>query len=59
MICTELESVLLKLPCVLDAGVVGFPDRVANEVPLAWVVKDPDTVGSDLEIELQLAGDYH
>ena len=47
---------LLKLPCVWAAGVIGFPDRNCNEVPMAWVVKDPDTVGSDLEIELKLAG---
>ncbi|XP_072396743.1 luciferin 4-monooxygenase-like [Diabrotica undecimpunctata] len=47
----ELEAVILNHPKVLDVGVVGAPDELAGELPLAFVVKRP---GVDLtEKELQ------
>jgi long-chain acyl-CoA synthetase len=34
----EVESVLLEHPAVRDCGVVGFPDSVAGEIPVAFIV---------------------
>jgi fatty-acyl-CoA synthase len=35
----EVERVLLEHPDVLDAGVIGRPDRKWDEVPVAYVVR--------------------
>lgn len=35
----ELEAILLTHPDIKDAAVVGLPDEVAGELPLAFVVK--------------------
>ncbi|KAJ9580127.1 hypothetical protein L9F63_004200 [Diploptera punctata] len=40
-ITTKLEAVLLAHPDIQDAGVIGVPDEVAGELPLAFVVKQP------------------
>ena len=37
----ELESILLTHPKIRDAAVVGLPDEIAGELPLAFVVKQP------------------
>ncbi|RDI45368.1 acyl-CoA synthetase (AMP-forming)/AMP-acid ligase II [Nocardia mexicana] len=37
----EIEEVLFKLAGVLDAAVVGVPDERWGEVPLAFIVADP------------------
>lgn len=39
----EIENVLLKHPDVLSAAVVGVPDRIFAEVPVAYVVKKGDS----------------
>ena len=36
-----LEDVLLSHPGVTDACVIGVPDAVAGELPMAFVVKAP------------------
>ena len=36
-----LEDVLLSHPGVSDACVIGVPDAVAGELPMAFVVKAP------------------
>ncbi|XP_026319426.1 4-coumarate--CoA ligase 1-like [Hyposmocoma kahamanoa] len=36
---SELESVILQHPAIKDVGVVGIPDKVAGEVPVAFAVK--------------------
>ncbi|RZC32784.1 AMP-binding domain containing protein, partial [Asbolus verrucosus] len=38
----ELESLLIQHPAVKDAGIVGIPDERAGEVPLAFIVKQPN-----------------
>jgi crotonobetaine/carnitine-CoA ligase len=42
----EVEAVLLEHPGVLDAAVVGVPDPVRDEVPVAFVVPGTDTSDS-------------
>ncbi|OXU30119.1 hypothetical protein TSAR_003795 [Trichomalopsis sarcophagae] len=38
----ELEAILLTHPEIKDAAVVGLPDEVAGELPIAFVVKQPN-----------------
>ena len=38
---SELEGFILTHPAVADVGVVGKPDPVAGQLPMAWVVKKP------------------
>jgi acyl-coenzyme A synthetase/AMP-(fatty) acid ligase len=40
---TELESIILQIPGIADAAVVGIPDAHAGEVPCAFVVCHPDS----------------
>ena len=37
----EVEAVLAGHPAVLEAAVVGRPDAIRDEVPVAFVVPDP------------------
>ena len=39
----ELEGILLSHPSIADAAVIGAPDEAAGEVPVAFVVKKPNT----------------
>ncbi|XP_070505425.1 luciferin 4-monooxygenase-like [Chironomus tepperi] len=41
----ELEGLLMSHPKVRDAGVIGIPDEIAGELPMAFVVKEE---GSDI-----------
>ena len=43
----EVESVLAEHPSVLEAAVVGEPDPIRDEVPVAYVVLHPDRPGVD------------
>lgn len=43
----EVESVLLEHPAVRDCGVVGRPDTVAGEIPVAFVVLRDGSVASE------------
>lgn len=38
----ELEAILLTHPEIKDAAVVGLPDEVAGELPIGFVVKQPN-----------------
>ncbi|KAG0564053.1 hypothetical protein KC19_8G079400 [Ceratodon purpureus] len=39
----ELESLLLGHPAVLDAAVIPFPDEEAGEIPMAYIVRKPES----------------
>ncbi|KAK5643660.1 hypothetical protein RI129_007505 [Pyrocoelia pectoralis] len=39
---TELENIILDLPDITDAAVVGIPDTLSGELPRAFVVKKKD-----------------
>lgn len=45
----EIESVLAEHPAVLEAAVVGEPDEVRDEVPVAYVVRKPTADPGDLD----------
>ena len=53
----EIEELLAELPGVREAAVVGVPDTVRGEVPVAFLVTDAplDTAALDAAIRLQLA----
>lgn len=46
----ELEAILLSHSKIKDAAVVGLPDEVAGELPIAFVVKQPNSKVSAEEI---------
>src|SRR4029077_15436373 len=45
----EIEDVLLEDPRVREAAVLGVPDRVRGEVPIAYIVGDADLDITSLE----------
>jgi malonyl-CoA/methylmalonyl-CoA synthetase len=45
----EIEDVLLEDPRVREAAVLGVPDRVRGEVPIAYIVGDADLDVTSLE----------
>ncbi|KAJ8674328.1 hypothetical protein QAD02_005590 [Eretmocerus hayati] len=47
----ELEAILLTHPEVKDAAVVGLPDELAGELPIAFVVKQPNSNISAKDIQ--------
>jgi malonyl-CoA/methylmalonyl-CoA synthetase len=53
----EIEDVLLENPRVREAAVVGAPDAVRGEIPIAYVVsdEDPDVVALEAVCRAQLA----
>ncbi|RZC41434.1 AMP-binding domain containing protein, partial [Asbolus verrucosus] len=52
----ELESLLIQHPAVKDAGIVGIPDERAGEVPLAFIVKQPNKNVSEEELVRYIEG---
>ncbi|XP_059612140.1 luciferin 4-monooxygenase-like [Phlebotomus argentipes] len=46
----ELETVLLSHPKVRDAAVIGIPDEIAGELPMALVVRNTGVEVSDKEL---------
>ncbi|GBP48714.1 Probable 4-coumarate--CoA ligase 1 [Eumeta japonica] len=52
---TELESVIMELPEVADAAVVGMPDPLAGEIPKAFVVLKPNQKLTEKQVYDQVA----
>ncbi|KAJ3659979.1 hypothetical protein Zmor_011639 [Zophobas morio] len=46
----ELEAILLKHPKIRDVGVVGIRDEKSGELPLAFVVQEPNSYLTEEEI---------
>lgn len=46
----EVEAVILQHPGVREVGVVGIPVPIYGEVPIAFVVKNPDVWITEKEI---------
>ena len=40
----ELEALLLEHPGIADVAVIGIPDGEGDEVPMAWVVRQPGSL---------------
>ncbi|KAG5870294.1 hypothetical protein JTB14_020368 [Gonioctena quinquepunctata] len=51
----EIEALLINHPKVLDVGVVGAPDEVAGELPLAFVVKKEGVDVTEEELQEYVA----
>jgi malonyl-CoA/methylmalonyl-CoA synthetase len=51
----EIEELLLEYPGVTEAAVVGVPDRVRGEVPVAYIVGGCDPVALEAECRQKLA----
>jgi len=52
----ELEAILLSHPQVADAAVVGVPDSVAGELPMAFVVLKGNATMSEEDLKLYVDG---
>ena len=52
----EVEAALLELPNVTDCAVLGMQDEDAGEVPVAFVVRRPDTEDSAEDVIAALDG---
>ncbi|XP_058118404.1 uncharacterized protein LOC131288319 [Anopheles ziemanni] len=51
----EIEAILLTNPKIKDAGVVGVPDEAAGELPLAFVVNQPNVTLTEAEVQQYVA----
>ncbi|XP_044743666.1 4-coumarate--CoA ligase-like 7 [Chrysoperla carnea] len=46
----DIEYIITRMPTVRSCGVVGLPDPVLGEVPVAFVVKEPNAVVTEKDI---------
>lgn len=53
-----MEALLLNHPKIRDVGVVGFPDELAGELPLAFVVKNEGQDVTEAELKEYVRGKY-
>lgn len=51
----ELEAILINHPKIADVGVVGLPDELVGERPLAFVVKKSDVNITEKEVQKYVA----
>jgi acyl-CoA synthetase (AMP-forming)/AMP-acid ligase II len=47
---TEVESLLLDHPCINHVAVVGVPDPRLAEIPVAFVIREPDAALTEAEV---------
>ena len=52
----SLEDLLLTHSAVQDAAVIGVPDEMAGELPMACIVLKPNCHASEDEIKQYVAG---
>lgn len=55
----ELEAILVHHPKVFEAGVIGLPDEVAGELPIAFVVLKEGQKISEKELQAYVASTYN
>lgn len=55
----ELEQLLVSHPEIQDAGVIGIPDNDAGELPLAFVVKRPNSNLTELKVQQYVASKFN
>lgn len=53
-----MEAILLKHPKVRDVGVVGLPDELAGELPLAFVVRNDGQDVTETELQKYVSSKY-
>lgn len=46
----EIEAQLLTHPNIIDAAVIGIPDEEAGELPIAFVVRKPNSNLTEKEV---------
>lgn len=54
----ELESLLMGIPGVNDAAVIGVPDPSVGELPVAYVVRQPQATVTREDILNHVNGEH-
>lgn len=54
----DIEYIITRMPTVRSCGVVGSPDPVLGEVPVAFVVKEPGAVVTEKDIIKTVACEF-